>query len=148
MFSYHTRILSMTVPLYNTEIAPPRIRGFLVGLFQQLLGIGFIVANWVGYGCQYIDSDASWRLALAMQLVPAGCLLVGIQFLPFSPVRPFHIIYLNFLSKANSVGCSKSAVTKKRTRWSSNYMERRRRSSWQWRMRSSLRCTRPSRQNS
>ncbi|KAF8910867.1 general substrate transporter [Mucidula mucida] len=78
-------ILSMTVPLYNTEIAPPRIRGFLVGLFQQLLGIGFIVANWVGYGCQYIDSDASWRLALAMQLVPAGCLLVGIQFLPFSP---------------------------------------------------------------
>ncbi|KAF9009839.1 general substrate transporter [Hymenopellis radicata] len=78
-------VLSMTVPLYNTEIAPPKIRGLLVGLFQQLLGIGFIVANWVGYGCQFIGSDASWRLALAMQLVPAGLLFVGIQFLPFSP---------------------------------------------------------------
>ncbi|KAF9524840.1 general substrate transporter [Crepidotus variabilis] len=77
--------LSMTVPLYNTEIAPPKIRGFLVGLTQQMLGIGFIVANWVGYGSQYIKSDISWRLPLGLQLVPAGLLLVGIQFLPFSP---------------------------------------------------------------
>ncbi|TFK40034.1 sugar transporter [Crucibulum laeve] len=78
-------VLSMTVPLYNTEIAPPQIRGFLVGLTQQLLGIGFIVANWVGYGSQYIDSDISWRLPLGLQLVPAGLLFVGIQFLPYSP---------------------------------------------------------------
>ncbi|KAG7089023.1 hypothetical protein E1B28_010734 [Marasmius oreades] len=78
-------ILSMTVPLYNTEIAPPKIRGFLVGLTQQFIGIGFIVANWVGYGCQYIDSDNGWRLPLGLQLVPAGLLLIGIQFLPLSP---------------------------------------------------------------
>ena len=55
----------MTVPLYNvrlfalslaghlmsflvqTEIAPPAIRGFIVGLAQQMIGIGFIVTNWV-----------------------------------------------------------------------------------------------------
>ncbi|KAF4614243.1 hypothetical protein D9613_007735 [Agrocybe pediades] len=77
--------LSMTVPLYNTEVAPPTIRGFLVGLNQQLLGIGFIVANWVGYGCQFIKSDTSWRLPLGLQLVPAGLLFVGIHFLPESP---------------------------------------------------------------
>ncbi|KAG5340901.1 hypothetical protein C0989_012653 [Termitomyces sp. Mn162] len=78
-------ILSMTVPLYNTEIAPPENRGLLVGLTQQMLGIGFIVANWVGYGCQFIGSDASWRLPLGLQLVPASLLLLGIQFLPYSP---------------------------------------------------------------
>ncbi|KJA22939.1 hypothetical protein HYPSUDRAFT_40448 [Hypholoma sublateritium FD-334 SS-4] len=78
-------ILSMTVPLYNTEIAPPKIRGFLVGLNQQMLGIGFIVANWVGYGTQFINSDTSWRLPLGLQMFPAGLLLVGIQFLPYSP---------------------------------------------------------------
>ncbi|KAI0734283.1 general substrate transporter [Fomitopsis betulina] len=78
-------ILSMSVPLYNTEIAPPRIRGFIVGLSQQLIGIGFIVANWVGYGCQYLDGFASWRLALGLQLAPAFLLLVGVQFLPYSP---------------------------------------------------------------
>ncbi|EPQ52878.1 general substrate transporter [Gloeophyllum trabeum ATCC 11539] len=78
-------ILSMTVPLYNTEIAPPKIRGFIVGLAQQLIGVGFIVANWVGYGCQYLDSNTQWRLPLGLQLVPAFLLLVGTQFLPFSP---------------------------------------------------------------
>ncbi|THU85524.1 sugar transporter [Dendrothele bispora CBS 962.96] len=78
-------ILSMTVPLYNTEIAPPKIRGFLVGLTQQLIGIGFIVANWVGYGSQFIDGDTSWRLPLGLQLAPAGLLFIGIQFLPYSP---------------------------------------------------------------
>ncbi|KAJ3755671.1 sugar transporter [Lentinula raphanica] len=78
-------ILSMTVPLYNTEIAPPKIRGFLVGLTQESIGIGFLVANWVGYGCQFINSEASWRLPLGLQLIPAGLLLVGIQFLPYSP---------------------------------------------------------------
>ncbi|KAJ8521114.1 hypothetical protein ONZ45_g2150 [Pleurotus djamor] len=78
-------ILSMTVPLYNTEVAPPKIRGFLVGVTQQMIGIGFIVANWVGYGCQFIDSDASWRLPLGLQLAPAFLLLIGIQFLPNSP---------------------------------------------------------------
>ncbi|KAH9481570.1 High-affinity glucose transporter [Psilocybe cubensis] len=78
-------VLSMTVPLYNTEVAPPKIRGFLVGLNQQMLGIGFIVANWVGYGCQFIKSDVSWRLPLGLQMLPAGLLFVGIHFLPFSP---------------------------------------------------------------
>ncbi|EMD33912.1 hypothetical protein CERSUDRAFT_117444 [Gelatoporia subvermispora B] len=78
-------ILSMTVPLYNTEIAPPKIRGFIVGLTQQMIGIGFIVANWVGYGCQFLNSDVQWRLPLGLQLIPALLLLVGIQFLPFSP---------------------------------------------------------------
>ncbi|KAF9007615.1 general substrate transporter [Cyathus striatus] len=81
-------VLSMTVPLYNTEVAPPKIRGFLVGLTQQLLGIGFIVANWVGYGCQYINSDtsgAAFGTSGTAKLVPATLLLVGIQFLPNSP---------------------------------------------------------------
>ncbi|EIM91152.1 general substrate transporter [Stereum hirsutum FP-91666 SS1] len=78
-------LLSMTVPLYNTEVAPPKIRGFLVGLTQQMLGIGFIVANWVGYGCQYLDGSSEWRLPLGLQMAPAFLLLVGIQFLPQSP---------------------------------------------------------------
>jgi sugar porter (SP) family MFS transporter len=78
-------LLSMSVPLYNTEIAPPKIRGFIVGLSQQMLGIGFIVANWVGYGTQFMSTDAAWRIPIGLQMVPAGLLLVGIQFLPQSP---------------------------------------------------------------
>ncbi|KAF8482245.1 general substrate transporter [Gautieria morchelliformis] len=78
-------ILSMVVPLYNTEIAPPKIRGFVVGLAQQMIGFGFIAANWVGYGCQFFKDDKQWRLPLGLQIVPAFLLLVGIHFLPYSP---------------------------------------------------------------
>ncbi|OSC98277.1 general substrate transporter [Trametes coccinea BRFM310] len=78
-------ILSMTVPLYNTEIAPAKHRGFVVGLTQQMIGIGFIVANWVGYGCQFLDGNKQWRLPLGLQLAPAALLFVGAQFMPRSP---------------------------------------------------------------
>ncbi|KAH9856650.1 general substrate transporter [Lenzites betulinus] len=78
-------ILSMTVPLYNTEIAPAKHRGFVVGLTQQMIGIGFIVANWVGYGCQYLEGNKQWRLPLGLQLAPAFLLFVGAQFMPRSP---------------------------------------------------------------
>lgn len=57
----------------------------MVGLAQQMIGIGFIVANWVGYGCQYLKGNAQWRLPLGLQLAPALLLLVGSPFMPQSP---------------------------------------------------------------
>ncbi|CCO26567.1 High-affinity glucose transporter [Rhizoctonia solani AG-1 IB] len=77
--------LSMVVPLYQSEISPPNMRGFLTGMTQFMIGMGFLVANWVGYGCQYLNSDAQWRIPLAIQVAPAVLLLVGMFFLPFSP---------------------------------------------------------------
>jgi hypothetical protein len=76
----------MVVPLYNTEIAPPNIRGFIVGLAQQMIGFGFIAANWIGYGCQFFPDTRQWRLPLGIQMIPAALLLVGIHFFPYSPV--------------------------------------------------------------
>ena len=32
-----------------------------------MIGIGFVVANWVGYGCQYLDGNSQWRLPLGLQ---------------------------------------------------------------------------------
>ena len=42
-------------------------------------------ANWVGYGTQFMDTNAAWRIPIGLQMLPAGLLLVGIQFLPQSP---------------------------------------------------------------
>jgi len=36
-------LLSMAVPVYNSECADPKIRGLIVGLSQQMIGVGFIV---------------------------------------------------------------------------------------------------------
>ncbi|KAJ6459470.1 general substrate transporter [Mycena vitilis] len=73
------------VPLYQSEISPPEIRGFLTGLTQFMISIGFLVANWVGYGCQFIRNDAQWRVPLAVQIFPATMLFLGMFILPFSP---------------------------------------------------------------
>ena len=40
-------LMSMSVPVYQAEFAHPRSRGLIVGLSQQMIGIGFIVSTYV-----------------------------------------------------------------------------------------------------
>lgn len=83
--------LSMAVPLYNAEIAPPEVRGSLVGLQQLAITFGIMVSFWIDYGTNYIggtgegQSEAAWRIPLGLQLAPAIVLGIGILFMPFSP---------------------------------------------------------------
>ena len=50
-----------------------------------------MISFWIDYGTNYIggtgetQSEAAWRLPIALQLVPAVVLGVGILFMPFSP---------------------------------------------------------------
>ena len=80
-------LMSMSVPVYQSECAHPKIRGLIVGLTQQMIGVGFIVSTWVGYGSlQAPDSSTfQWRFPLAFQAAPALILLVGLVFFPESP---------------------------------------------------------------
>ncbi|KAK2810803.1 hypothetical protein FQN50_002626, partial [Emmonsiellopsis sp. PD_5] len=83
--------LSMCVPMYNAEIAPPEVRGSLVGLQQLAITFGIMISFWIDYGTNYIGGtgesqlDAAWLVPLALQLVPAAVLGVGMIFMPFSP---------------------------------------------------------------
>ncbi|CAL1716172.1 unnamed protein product [Somion occarium] len=83
--------LSMAVPLYNAELAPPEVRGSLVALQQLAITFGIMISFWIDYGTNYIggtgdtQSEAAWRIPLALQLVPALILGCGILFMPFSP---------------------------------------------------------------
>ncbi|KAK0223351.1 general substrate transporter [Armillaria fumosa] len=82
---------SMAVPLYNAELAPPEVRGSLVALQQLAIMFGVMISLWIDYGTNYISgtgqgqSEAAWRIPLALQLVPAIMLGCGIVFMPFSP---------------------------------------------------------------
>lgn len=42
--------LSMIVPMYNAEIAPPEVRGALVALQQLSITLGIMVSFWIDYG--------------------------------------------------------------------------------------------------
>ncbi|KAJ5577583.1 uncharacterized protein N7459_006547 [Penicillium hispanicum] len=78
-------LMSATIPVYCSELAPPRIRGLLASLQQWMIGLGIMVAQWVGYGCSLHTGDFSWRFPLSLQTAPALVLTCGIWFLPESP---------------------------------------------------------------
>lgn len=77
-------ILSV-VPVYISEISPPKQRGFVVGLQGMAIACGFAIANWIGYGGSYASGNAQWRITLSMQIPAAVSLAIGILFVPFSP---------------------------------------------------------------
>jgi len=83
--------LSMAVPLYNAELAPPEVRGSLVALQQLAITFGIMISFWIDYGTNYIggtgdtQSEAAWRIPIALQLAPALILGAGVMFMPFSP---------------------------------------------------------------
>ncbi|KAI8941531.1 hypothetical protein NX059_002747 [Plenodomus lindquistii] len=59
----------------------------IVGFAQQMIGVGFIVSTWVGYGASKVPktSSFSWRFPLAFQCVPCLILICGMMFFPESP---------------------------------------------------------------
>ncbi|RAL15359.1 sugar porter family MFS transporter [Aspergillus homomorphus CBS 101889] len=78
-------LMSSTIPVYCSELSPPRIRSFLGSLQQWMIGLGAVVAQWVGYGCSLRTGNFTWTFPLAFQAVPAVILSCGIWFLPESP---------------------------------------------------------------
>ncbi|KAH8697109.1 general substrate transporter [Talaromyces proteolyticus] len=78
-------LLSAVVPMYCSEIAISQDRGKLSGLLQWMLSWGFLVAQWLGYGCFKVNSDFQWRFPLAFQVVPGTIIACGIWFLQESP---------------------------------------------------------------
>jgi len=77
----------MLVPLYIAEIAPPSIRGRLVGIYEIGIQAGTAVGFWVNYGASshVAATSAQWRIPFAIQLIPGILLVVGMLFLPESP---------------------------------------------------------------
>ncbi|KAI7858087.1 sugar transporter, partial [Circinella umbellata] len=78
-------IYSTNVTVYQSELSPPHLRGRAISLQQFSIVFGIMVAFWIGYGCAYIQGDASWRIPLAIQLAPSVLLFFGCFFLPYSP---------------------------------------------------------------
>lgn len=69
----------------NYRIAPPRIRGIVVGMQTQLISIGYASSNWMGLFGSFASGNAAWRIPLGLQCLPAVVLIVGLFWLPESP---------------------------------------------------------------
>ncbi|KAE9406734.1 general substrate transporter [Gymnopus androsaceus JB14] len=78
---------SNLAPIYVAEIAPPAIRGRLIGLYELCWQIGGVVGFWINYGVTlHVPAGRKqWLIAFAVQLVPGGMLVLGAPFLSESP---------------------------------------------------------------
>jgi sugar porter (SP) family MFS transporter len=73
---------SMVVPLYISEVAPPRIRGALVSFNQLAITSGILVSFLVDYG---LSSSEDWRLMFGLATIPAVLLFIGMLTQAESP---------------------------------------------------------------
>lgn len=69
--------------LYNSEMAPARLRGALNILFQLMVTIGILIAQLVNYGTK--DLENGWRISLGIAMIPAAILFLGGLLLPETP---------------------------------------------------------------
>ncbi|KAJ9678841.1 hypothetical protein PVL29_020900 [Vitis rotundifolia] len=76
---------NQAVPLYLSEMAPPRYRGGINNGFQFSLGVGALLANLINFGTEKIKGGWGWRVSLALAAVPASILTLGALFLPETP---------------------------------------------------------------
>lgn len=78
---------SNMTPIYISELSPPAVRGRLVGIYEVGWQVGGLVGFWINYG---VDSTmtpghSQWLVPMAVQVIPAGLLLIGLFGIPESP---------------------------------------------------------------
>ncbi|KAH8826028.1 MSTA protein [Flagelloscypha sp. PMI_526] len=78
-------IISATVILYMSEIAPKKIRGAIVSGYQFAITIGIFLASIVDYATEGRNDSGSYRIPIAIQFAWALILGGGLLVLPESP---------------------------------------------------------------
>ncbi|KAL8034852.1 hypothetical protein ABFX02_12G057700 [Erythranthe guttata] len=75
---------NQSVPVYLSEMAPPKLRGALNIGFQMATTIGIFAANLINYFTASMPANG-WRVSLGLAAVPALMMTVGAIFLPDTP---------------------------------------------------------------
>ncbi|KAJ3982052.1 general substrate transporter, partial [Lentinula detonsa] len=79
-------ITATACPSYVVEMAPPQWRGRLTGLiYIAFYYAGSMLCTGISIATARLSSTTSWRAPLAIQIVPAGILVIFVWFLPESP---------------------------------------------------------------
>ncbi|KAI9660042.1 MAG: hypothetical protein M1821_001394 [Bathelium mastoideum] len=76
---------SSNIPVYQSELCDPRIRGKLVSAQGTVTIVGLCIAYWMDYGLSFVNGPIQWRLPIAFQAFFAICLLLQILPLPETP---------------------------------------------------------------
>ncbi|KAL7414336.1 general substrate transporter [Mrakia frigida] len=80
--------ITAAAPVFIAEVSPPAIRGQLVGFYEIAYQVGAVVGFWINYGLkqhQDVTARKTWRIPMAVQLIPSGMLFVSLFFIRETP---------------------------------------------------------------
>lgn len=77
--------LSAVSIIYMSEVAPRKVRGAIVSLYQFAITIGLMLASCVGYATRNLEGSAAYRIPIGIQFLWAAILSIGLTLLPESP---------------------------------------------------------------
>ncbi|KAL5390798.1 hypothetical protein PMIN06_008309 [Paraphaeosphaeria minitans] len=79
--------LSLLVPMYQAETAPPHVRGALISTYQLMITFGIFLAAVFNYAAERHQSGkaASWQITLGLSFVFPAILVGGILFFSETP---------------------------------------------------------------
>ncbi|KAK5163455.1 uncharacterized protein LTR77_010637 [Saxophila tyrrhenica] len=80
-----TGMAVVVVPIYQSEVAPPQLRGMFASTIQGMIVLGQVIAAVISYGTQRLSTDAAWQIPIGLQLVMPGLIFVLLPILPESP---------------------------------------------------------------
>ncbi|THG95508.1 hypothetical protein EW026_g6161 [Hermanssonia centrifuga] len=84
--SFVVAIYTSTVPSYHAECSPAAKRGSFIMLEGSLITFGIMISYWIDFALFWAGaSSAQWRVPIALQIILAVIMIVGIFFLPESP---------------------------------------------------------------
>ncbi|OQV10459.1 hypothetical protein CLAIMM_14453 [Cladophialophora immunda] len=93
-------LMFVVCPAMASEIAPPKMRGRIGGLYSVSVNGAYCFTEWIGLGFYFIKGDVSWRLLLGCQLIP-GVLMFAFSFM--MPESPRYLAYVGRYDEALAV---------------------------------------------
>ncbi len=77
-----TGLSLVVVPIYISEIAPPKEKGLFGALTQIMINLGILLTQVLGY---FLSRDSWWRMILAVAAMIGIVQLTGLSLVPESP---------------------------------------------------------------
>jgi len=78
-------LVSVMVPLYQSECVPGRRRGTIVSCYQLAITIGLLIGQIVTYITKDYPGKESYRIIIGLQFLWSSVLGIGILFFPETP---------------------------------------------------------------
>ncbi|KAG6854345.1 hypothetical protein C0991_007850 [Blastosporella zonata] len=85
VLGFGVAITTTAAPAYVVEMSPPQWRGRLTGLYNTFYYSGSILCTGITIATGRMSGTVSFRAPLAIQIAPAGILLIFVYFIPESP---------------------------------------------------------------